>query len=424
MARLLAPLIVLATLCLGGCVSISEESAKQLDEVGDAELTTVICSTASPAGPPNCPGSNSGEVSTGGEYQVLIAYRLPAQSSPPESIASAEPPLTFSRSASLSTELDRLAPIAPEAGQRWVGYVSQPFAYNATDGQASATVVARVQLLRSADGGPFPAPFRYRTVVGYRHAGEDPNRPVTCDEMLTTSSDDGTTCLTFPTEEEMKTDLSVQTRDLGLLAGPSANAERGGTAVVPFTVAYNGGSASPSWALAATTTVPGGTAVPGMLETAPAESGASVVPVNVTVPATTPPGIYEVALTATHGGGQSRRSTGLLTVTGSGPVDRTPPELAVRMRTAPRLKRARRIGVVADVACAEPCRLTARMYAGRREVGRLSERNFASGRRNLRIRFRRGVLGNQRRLRLRVTVRAADPAGNARSRTVRFSLRR
>jgi hypothetical protein len=42
----------------------------------------------------------------------------------------------------------------------------------------------------------------------------------------------------------------------------------------------------------------------------------------------------------------------------------------------------------------------------------------------MRIRFRRGTIKRQRRLRLRLTVRATDRAGNARSRTVRFSLRR
>lgn len=419
MARLLPLLVVFL---LGGCVSISEETSRQLDEVGDVELTTVICASETVVGP-RCPASNSSEIGTGGDYQALIGYRLPAQTSPPESVFAAEPLITLSRSATYTAELERLLPPPPESGQRWAGYVSAPFNYQVGDSQTQATVVARVLLLRSADGGPFAAPFRYRTVVGYRHAGENPARPVVCGDTATTHNDD-TVCMTFPNEEDVKTDLELQTRDLGILVGASTRVARGSAGSLPFTLAYNGASASPSFAVAATTNIPGGTVTPGVLEAAPAESGASVVPVAVTVPGSTAPGAYEVVLTATHASGQTRRATGLVTVTGAGPVDRTPPELAVRMRTRPRLARARRIGVVADVSCSEACTLVAQLRRGRSVIGRTTERGFASGRRNVRIRFTRGVSPRARRVSLQLRVVARDRTGNARSRAIRFSLRR
>lgn len=418
-------LLTVSVCALAGCVSISEESARQLDEIGDVELTTVVCASETVVGP-RCPASNTSEVGAGGEYQVLIGYRLPPQTSPPETVFSTEPPVALARSESYSAELNRLAPPPAESGQRWVGYLSPPFGHQLGDSQSAASVIARVLLLRSPDGGPFPAPFRYRTVVGYRHATEDPNRAVSCGDSLVYGNGD-TVCVTYPDEETIKTDLQVQTRDLGIVAGPSTRIARGSTGSLPFTLAYNGATASPAFALAATTTLPGGTVTPATLQAAPAESGASVVPVTVSVPASTPPGSYEVTLTATHGSGHVRRGSGLVTVTGAGPVDRAPPELAVRMRTRPRIARARRIGVVADVSCSEPCRLTTQMRAGRTLVGTVRERRFASGRRNVRIRFQRGlgreVLG-ARRLSLRLSVTARDRAGNARRRSIRFSLRR
>ena len=430
---LLLPALLVA---LSGCVSIASASARQLDEVGDVELTTVICATQARNATEGCPVDDSVEGAAGTDYQVLMGYRIPSQAAPPETVAASDVELTLSRSASYTAELQRLSP-AP-AGQQWVGYLSPPFSYDPSQAEQSATIVARIQLVRDVSGEPFPTPFHYRTIVGHRQAREDPNRPVNCGEALENGNDDGTTCMSAPAPEQLASDLKVATRDLGILTGAAGSAPRGGSGIVPFTVSYSGDEPAPSFALAATTTVPGGTA-----SAQPSAAGDGVVPVTVSVPASTAPGIYEVILTATHPSGQSRRSEGLVRVTGDAPVDRSPPELAVRMKSRPSVRRALKIGMVADVSCSEACRVTTQLRVGRRTarqlgfllapgsryavVGSTREKGHAVGRRNVRIRFRRGLgprLLRLRRVPLTLRVTARDPAGNARRRSVSFSLRR
>ena len=430
---LLLPVLLVA---LSGCVSIAAESARQLDEVGDVELTTVICATQARNAAEGCPVDDSVQGSTPTEYQVLMGYRIPSQAAPPETVAASDVELTLSRSTSYTAELQRLSP-AP-AGQQWVGYISPSFAYSPSQAEQSATIVARMMLVRNANGAPFPTPFHYRTIVGHRQTREDAGRPVSCGEALQNSNDDGTTCMSYPAPEQLASDLKVATRDLGILSGAVGTAPRGGSGAVTFTVAYSGEPPSPSFALAATTTVPGGT-----VTAQPSAAGDGPVPVHVSVPASTAPGIYEVTLTATHPNGQSRRSAGVVRVTGDAPVDRAPPELAVRLKSRPHVRRALKLGLVADISCSEACRVTAQLRASRRTAGRLGfrlapgtrsvvvgstrEKGQAGGRRAVRIRFTRGLgprLLRLRRVPLVLRVTARDPAGNARRRSVSFSLPR
>ena len=417
-----------------GCVSIASESARQLDEVGDVELTTVVCASQ-PGNAAYCPVSDSAEF-TNSDHQLLMGYRIPSQAAPPETVSATDVELTLSRNASYTAELQRLSP-AP-TGQQWVGYLSPAFTYSPAQTEQMATVVARMMLVRDPNGAPFPSPFHYRTIVGHRQSRDDPNRPVDCGEALQNVNDDGTTCMSYPSVEELASDLKVATRDLGILNGAVGTAPRGGSGTVTFTVAYSGDSASPSFALATTTTVPGGSAT-----AQPSAAGSGPVPVNVAVPASTAPGIYEVTLSATHPSGQSRRSVGFVRGTGDAPVDRTPPELAAKMKSRPRVRRALKLGMVADISCSEACRVTAQLRVGRRTARRMGfllapgtrstvvgvtrETGHASGRRAVRLRFRRGLGPRLKRLRrvplvLRVTAR--DPAGNTRRRSVKFSIRR
>lgn len=436
MLRLLLPLSALLV-ALSGCVSIASESARQLDEVGDVELTTVICATQARNAVEGCPVDDEAQGSTPTAYQVLMAYRIPSQAAAPETVAASDVELRLSRSASYTAELQRLAP-AP-AGQQWVGYISPAFDYSPTQAEQSATIVARMMLVRDVNGAPFPSPFHFRTIVGHRAVRDgDPNRPVTCGEALEAPNDDGTTCMSYPPPEQLASDMKVATRDLGILTGAAGTAPRGGSGVVPFTVSYSGEPPSPSFALAATTTVPGAT-----VSAQPSAAGDGIVPVHVSVPASTAPGIYEVNLTATHPSGQSRRSAGIVRVTGDNPVDRAPPELAVRMKSRPRVERALKIGMVADVSCSEACRVTTRLRVNRETARRLGfvlapgsrfavvgttrEKGHASGRRAIRIRFTRGLGPRLRRLRrvpLTLRVTARDPAGNSRRRSVSFSILR
>jgi hypothetical protein len=379
-------------------------------------------------------GSN--ELTSGTEYQVLMGYRIPSQATPPETVAASDVPLVLSRNGSYTAELQRLAP-AP-AGQQWVGYLSPAFAYSPSQNEQSATVVARMMLLRDGNGGPFPSPFHYRTIVGYRQARGDAGRPVNCGEALESANDDGTTCMSYPAPDQLASDVKVATRDLGVLHGAAGTAPRGGSGTVTFTVAFSGEAPAPSFALAPTTTIPGGT-----VSAPPSVAGGGPVAVAVNVPASAPPGVYEIALTATHPNGQTRRGTGFVRVTGDEPVDRTPPELAVRLKSRPRVRRALKIGIVADVSCSEACRVTAQLRAGRRTalrlkiplppgqrtviLGSVREKRHAGGRRNVRIRFRKGLgplLVRPRRVNLTLRVTARDPAGNGRRRSLNFTLRR
>jgi len=434
-------LLIATAICLTGCVAIASESARQLDEVGDVELTTIICASETGAAG-TCPRGNSGTPAGTGNYQVLMAYRLPLGVTAPESVGATEGTIAFARNETFTAELNRLAPIPPAAGQRWVGYLSPSFAFGSSQPDRSATITARLGLIRGGDGSPFAGPVRYRTLVGYRESAPDPSRPVVCGETLSQELD-GTRCMDAPSEEEAATDLVAPTRDLSILTGAAGSVARGASGTIDFAVGYAGEGPSPPFGLSASTSVPGGTATPSAATLAPPATGRSVIPVAVAVPASAPPGVYDVTLTAALANGQTRSATGTLTVTGADVVDRSPPEVSLRLKTAPRMRRALRIGVVADVSCSEDCTLSSELRAGRRTaralrlrippgrqsvvVGRVAERVHAAGRRNVRIRFTKGLgprLLRPRRVSLALVVVARDRQGNARRRTLQFAIRR
>lgn len=419
---------------LHGCVGVTEESARQLGEIGPVEVTTVIC--ASQGREPTCPLGNSSQPAGSGEFQLLVGYRIPTQVTPPESVATRDGDLSMSRNLSFESELARLAP--PPRGRRWAGYVSPAFEFSALFGERSAELVGLFSPLRGADGGAFGGPFAWRTVVGFREAAPDDQRPVRCGDAVGEPGDDGSTlCHDWPSPEELGEEMSLSTRDVGVLSGSRGSARRGGTGSVPFTINYTG--PAPSLGLSAETSVPGGAAAPATLHLTP--QGPQTVPVSVSVPATTPPGTYEVRLTATMPGGEQRSGTGQITVTGSDPIDGTAPEIGLRLRGSTRISRVRHLGVTVEVNCSEPCRLRGELRIGRASarrigirtnaqvvtVGRFSERRLAHGRRNLRVRIARRYFPFVRRARrvpvtMRVIVR--DAAGNAKARGLRLTLRR
>lgn len=441
-------------LCLllgfSGCVSVLAESASQRDEIGDVEVVTVVCAggtTTSPSDgsePQTCSTGNSGRAAGTGDYQLMVAYRVPLGVSFPEAVGASEGTIALIYNSGLVAELNRLAPIAPAAGQRWIGYLSPSFHYGPPDDTASATLHARFGLIRPSSGLPWSGPFRYRTLVGYRDAAPDPSRPVQCGPSLAEYSEDGTTlCMDSPSAAESAADYSVPTRDLGVLATTRAKVTRGAAADAGFSVVYAGGRAGPNFVLSASTSVPGGTAVPAVSSLTPGAAGSTPVKVRVSAPASVTPGDYDVTLVAALPNGQRRSSTAIVAVTGPSVVDRRAPEVNLRLHRLPRIARARKVGIAPEIACSESCRLEADLRIGRVQAKRLGigvprkrrfvrigvarERRMAAGRRSLRVRFSRRLaprIGRASRVTMTYRVVARDRAGNFRVRKARFSLKR
>jgi len=428
-------LVVACTLGFSGCVAVSSERARQVDEIGDLELTSVLCA-GSPDPQAGCPTGNTDEPAGSGNFQLLYAVRLPARATAPETVVAADGSITLSASATYTAEIHRLA--AAPAGQRWAGYLSPPFAYDAAASPRQAELVARFGLARGADGSPFQGPFRYRTIVGYRDAGPDDARPVECGASLTVRSGN-TICQDWPGEEELATNIEVGVRDLGVLAGGSGQAPTGASGSVPFSLVWTGATAGPSFAISATTSVPGGSAAAAQAAFVPTGPGTTGLPVAVSVPPGTPAGDYEVVLSARIGA-QLRQASARLTVVATA-VDRDPPEITAVPKGRTDLASVLARGLLVDAGCDEPCRFSAEMRIGSASarrlrlkvprgarsliVGRGAERQSADGLRSIRVHVVKAYKPKLRRLRrlpfsLRVVAR--DEAGNARTRTLRLAL--
>ena len=423
---------------LAGCVSVAEERTRQLDEIGDVELAVVVCaSTNDPQS--SCPLVVGEQPAGAGEYQLLVGVRSLTSATAPEAVTASDGSLALNASPSFTTELGRLAP--PTAGQRWTGYLSPPFEYDPAVGPPQIELLARFGLARGADGSPFNGPFRHRTVVGYREAAPDPNRPVECGESLIAGTAD-TVCQDYPeSEPERDTDIETPVRDLGVLSGGAGQAGRGGTGTVPFSLIWSGGSAGPAVAIAATTTVPGGTAAPAQTSFTPPGPGTHGIPVTVAVPPGAFAGDYDVTLTARIGN-QTRQASARLTVLAPA-QDTEAPEITAAPKGKLDLATVLRRGLLVDAGCDEPCRISADLRLGRASaralriplkrgaksvvVGRTQERTAADGIRSVRIHFAKALkprLKRSRRLALSLRVAARDTSGNARARTLRVALAR
>ncbi|MFN8122324.1 MAG: hypothetical protein U0237_07830 [Thermoleophilia bacterium] len=312
-----------AALLSSGCVSLDGVNATQNDVVGNVEIRGTVCISGSTdcgnVDNVDSPGVTSGDV------QLLLAVRVPASLTPPATVATDSPAVTFAANASYAAELERQSPAG--AGRKWAGYLTNQFTYNgATDPNVAFT--GTWALPQGADGSPFAGPLAYRPVVGWRisDSSHPVGRPVVCDAAnLATGSDGGTTlCVDSPLLATLgDADLTRTTRDLGILTGAAASGTAGTTVTVPFTAKYAGSSTSAAnFAMSAATTVPGAavTVTPGSL--LPATDSTNPVAVAVAVPAGTAPGNYDVTLTAKVGT-QTRMRTGTLTVTA--PVVTPPP---------------------------------------------------------------------------------------------------
>jgi hypothetical protein len=255
-----------------------------------------------------------------GQAQAFLALAVPSGAAAPATITAqpspGAPAVTLSRNQEVAERLAEQGTTGnveewPPAGDEIVGYLSD--VYTETEGEeAEWTIDAPVGLPAPADGAPFGGPFLTAIGGGWRivDATHAADRPIECTE--TTSDAD---C-------SLADEVEVGVSDLKIGAGP-ATVPAGGRASLPFTLDFaSTAEPPPSFSLAASTSLAGATAAPHPGTYAPANLDPEThrapqagIHVTFAVPATTPPGTYDVTLTATTSSGGSVSRTAKLTVT-------------------------------------------------------------------------------------------------------------
>jgi len=331
---------------------------------------------------PHQAGFAQGFADNGG-VQFFAAFLVPDNAKAPATATATLPSgfdaanVTLTRKPSLDETLQHTRP-AP-TGQRWVGYISSVLgqaaepgeglpelaaglhriaesdAPPATDGDGDWSVSADFTPARGDGGLPAPATFAHAVLGGMRLAfpesvydGVNPNgldaigsesfglqlldsRPVDCQEYrgfpfaqlygvdLDSAETDAHGLPLMPTTlcGRKSGDEVLALKDLRGAGGETTVAP-GTTATVAFALRYVG-DAGPSFALSASTAMPGATVSSSPAVLTPAAPGFQDAAVTVAVPAGTAPGAYAVKLTATVGG-QARTAQGTVNVTAPGPA--------------------------------------------------------------------------------------------------------
>ena len=253
-------------LTLGGCVVfVGPITGSQQDVIGKVRVSFAICPSELTEDPAvgeqtadshdGCPDSgNAGSPSGGdttddGDYQVLIAFRVPVGTSTPATFAAGpasdlSDTLSFTRSQSYTRSLTETVP--PPAGFEWAGYISDVYTHD--DGAENspaqrAEFSVEFGLPPAVGGTPFAGPFRVRPVVGGRDDQGTPSRAVSCGDDpfdLSGGSFGGSSiCIDSPSSATTATSISVTSRDLAIAAG-NVTASPGQTAAVPFNANLNG----------------------------------------------------------------------------------------------------------------------------------------------------------------------------------------
>ena len=179
---------------LSGCVVFkAQPTAKQ--KKNSVVITVKGCASQKGSGAPpgSCPNFGKSNSPAGPlASQVLLGFRVPADSKAPKSFtaatgpASGAPKLSFTPSASYKQQLQSLAP-AP-SGEKWVGYWTTYFNYSTT-GQQNFTAKVAFGLQKATKGM-----FKYEVVIGGRANGNpspNPTEPVNCNGSLTTLNTTG-----------------------------------------------------------------------------------------------------------------------------------------------------------------------------------------------------------------------------------------
>jgi hypothetical protein len=282
---------------------ITAQTSQQLNTIGAVRLTTTACFSKQNA----CPDTgNTGYGATSGGFQVMLGYRVPTATSTPQSFnTTAGQFLNLERDSTYAAELQRLLPAAP--GQKWVGYRTGSLA--SAPNNPTFTVAPTFALRQGDDGSPFAGPFAYRVVSGARVAPSNPNAPVDCGSNPAGNDSNKTSCVDSPSISEAATNLQQPTQDLGILdQGAVFRAHKGSSAPVQFRLDYAGNSPAPSFALKASTDIPGASAKAQPPSIAPTAAGSKVA-VKLQVPPNVPDGSYDLTLVASLPNGQTRSST-------------------------------------------------------------------------------------------------------------------
>jgi hypothetical protein len=300
--------VAVVALTLSGCVSMKIFDAQQQGSIGAIDIVLTGC--GSKAATPGCELGNSNlESNATGTGQVLLGLSIDARYVPPASFTTDFPDSQpFTASPSYTAELTRLQP--PINGRKWVGYISDTRTY--TPGK---DVIARVPIIRPAlpDGSPNASVFAYGWAIGSRGVLPDApaTRAVACGTDLAVANlDTATICAD---EQGGFTDGGFN--DFVFLTPAPVTIRPGETAIVQVTGKL-AGPARPgiNLALAASTTVPGATALTNVPTLAPPGDSTTLVTVSVPVPPSTAPGTYAVTLTGTLSSGETRAATGSVVV--------------------------------------------------------------------------------------------------------------
>jgi hypothetical protein len=274
--------VAVAVLALSGCgIDKADEHGRQLDAIGDVELSTTFCTSGDSDGA----SRSCAPFSSPHRGQLLVAYRLPNGSSIPDALTDDGGLRHFASSASYTAYM---RDTYPEDGMYWAAYVSEPYSTGA--GYQNAFTISPDVTLPDP-GAPYAGPLPYQVVGGYRQlgSGDDGTAAVDCTDTGATACD-----ATGVAEHD-----SLQpTRDLAVRPGGEPPVvEAGSHVAVPFDLWLAGsGGEGVSFALSADT------GTPSQATLVPASDSHNRVTVDVAVPADTQPGDYEVTLTATaHG---------------------------------------------------------------------------------------------------------------------------
>ena len=435
MKRRLSLLVLLAVpLALSGCLVINSLSVSQLNTVGTVRIMLQACFSQSSG---SCTDTgNSASTVNGSSEQPMIGFRVPSGTTPPSSFSTtAGESLTFNESLDYEQKLQTLDP-AP-AGEYWAGYMAAT-AVTATDGNNQFLTVAPEFTLRSgSDGSPFAGPFLYRPVVGARIVSSSLliSRALDCGTSLfapnAAAPNGDTICIDSPSQAATATDLSLATRDLGVLASATVTAKTGSTAQVPFTVKYAGTStASANFALSATTDLPGATAIPSQGSLLPASDSSNPVNVSVQVPADAFPGTYDVTLSAKLSNGQVRTNTGEFEV-----KDATKPTVTITLVKGQKTGTLLARGLKLKVKMSEAGRVAFVLSTKLKKTVTLSRKTVSyddAANNQVKLTVKKTALSPAMRARLRslskvkLTLRASakDTAGNTRAVSKKITLKR
>ena len=212
--------LALVALAVSGCMSLKENKVVQTTP-GKVTIRTVVCASNFAAnkalaecGPANlfAVDNNRADATAAKKGQLLVGFRVPTGAEGPASFSTKSPAIAFTKSDTYAGELRRLFP--PPADQQWIGYISAVGDYD-PKGTRVLEMEPEFTLPASATG----APFRWRTVVGFREGG-DAAAPVSCPQP---DPNVANRCIESPADNRIRTDEVNAVSDFDVLGGATTD---------------------------------------------------------------------------------------------------------------------------------------------------------------------------------------------------------